>query len=453
MKEALTLVKPEPATTRLDSKTTDIGSVFVSNYPPYSFWNADAVSEAHAVLNAPLPDDAPAPLLGLYMHIPFCRKRCKFCYFRVYTDKNARDIETYTNALATEVETYAALPRIENRPLHFVYFGGGTPSYISSRHLKQLTDRVKAAMPWDKAEEVAFECEPGTLTQPKVAAIKEIGVTRLSLGVENLNDDILRENGRAHISKEVYRVMPWVLDAQFDQLNVDLIAGMIGETWENWRDTVQKTIDLNADSVTVYQLELPHNTVYSRDLKTGEMVETAVATWDEKREWHAHAFEQFCAAGYEISSAYTVIKRENSRGFVYRDAVWTGQDLIGTGVASFSHVGGVHFQNAPHWDGYLEPAAKGRLPIQRAFQPTEDERVTRQMILQLKIGKLNAQPFRDQFGVDIIERHRGALERLRSEGMLEFDGSGIELTQAGFLRVDQLLPEFYAEKYRNSRYT
>ena len=453
MKETLTVVKPEPATTRLASDKTDIGSVFVSNYPPYSFWNSESVADAHAVLNARPPAEEPAPDLGLYLHIPFCRKRCKFCYFRVYTDKNARQIETYIDALAREVETYASLPRIENRPLHFVYFGGGTPSYISSRHLKQLTDRVKAAMPWDQAAEVAFECEPGTLTEPKVGAIREIGVTRLSLGVENMNDDILRENGRAHISKEVYRVTPWILAADFAQLNVDLIAGMIGETWESWRDTVQKTIDLNADSVTVYQLELPHNTVYSRDLKTGEMVETAVATWEEKREWHAYAFEEFCAAGYEVSSAYTVIKKDNAHGFVYRDAVWTGQDLIGAGVASFSHVGGVHFQNAPGWDGYLDPAATGELSIQRAFKPTEEEQWTRQMILQLKLGKLSAASFREKFGVDIIERKRDALERLRGEGMLQFDAERIELTPTGFLRVDQLLPEFYAETYRNSRYT
>ena len=105
------------------------------------------------------------------------------------------------------MELYSELPSVADRPLHFVYFGGGTPSYISSNHLKALVKRIKAIMSWDSAEEVAFECEPGTLTQGKLEAIKEIGVTRLSLGVENLNDDILAENGRAHLSKEVYRVI------------------------------------------------------------------------------------------------------------------------------------------------------------------------------------------------------------------------------------------------------
>ena len=158
----MSTTKPEPATAGIESKKTTVGSVFVSNYPPYSTWNDSAVAEVHRALSEePRPDAT----LGLYLHIPFCRKRCKFCYFRVYTDKNSSEIDTYLNALAKEVELYSKQPAITGRPLHFVYFGGGTPSYISVKHLKTLVDRVKNVLPWDAAKEVAFECEPGTLTQ------------------------------------------------------------------------------------------------------------------------------------------------------------------------------------------------------------------------------------------------------------------------------------------------
>ena len=330
--------KPEPATAGIESKQTTVGSVFVSNYPPYSTWNDEAVSDVHQALEEqPQPDAT----LGLYLHIPFCRKRCKFCYFRVYTDKNSSEIDTYLNALAKEVELYSKQPAIAGRPLRFVYFGGGTPSYISVNHLTTLVERIKTVMPWDAAEEVAFECEPGTLTQKKLVAIKGIGVTRLSLGVENLNDEILAENGRAHLSKEVYRIDPWIKELSFDQVNIDLISGMIGETWESWRDTVQKTIELDPDSITVYQLELPFNTVYSKDILGGDAL--PVADWKLKREWHQYAFEQFEQAGYTQSSAYTVLKKDKPCQFVYRDAVWQGSDMIGTGVASFSHLSGIHF--------------------------------------------------------------------------------------------------------------
>src|SRR3989441_3542612 len=120
---------------------TEVGSYFIANYPPFSQWTPEGLVDVCAALQSP-PADVP---LGLYLHIPFCRKRCKFCYFRVYTDKNARDVESYAAALIKEVELYSRLPIVGARPLHFVYFGGGTPSYLSVAQLRGLFGRVKAA--------------------------------------------------------------------------------------------------------------------------------------------------------------------------------------------------------------------------------------------------------------------------------------------------------------------
>ncbi len=115
------LIKAEPATTRYNNLETEVGSVFVSNYPPYSFWSEDALASVHQALQHPSSAEVD---LGLYLHIPFCRKRCKFCYYRVYTDKNSKEIEQYLDLLVREVELYAAMPAISGRSLRFVYFGG-----------------------------------------------------------------------------------------------------------------------------------------------------------------------------------------------------------------------------------------------------------------------------------------------------------------------------------------
>jgi coproporphyrinogen III oxidase-like Fe-S oxidoreductase len=429
--------------------SSQVGSVFISNYPPYSAWRPEEVGEARAALSS-----APAPgtPLGLYLHIPFCRLRCKFCYYKVYTDKDSSEIRSYLSALAQEIRILSGMPAIAGRPLRFVYFGGGTPSFISARHLKALVDEAKAAIPWDGAEEVTFECEPGTLTQAKLETIREIGVTRLSLGVENFGDEILRENGRAHLSAEIFRVIPWVRALKFDQLNLDLIAGMVGETWDNWRDTVRKTIDQAPDSVTVYQMELPYNTVYSKDLLEGSG-RVPMADWDLRRAWHDYAFAEMEKAGYEISSAYTVVKKGGDCRFVYRDSVWHGCDMLGTGVASFSHVNGVHFQNAGEWGEYVARLGEGSLPLARALRTTPDQRLVRELILQLKMGRLEPEYFDRKFGADIAGRFAPALDHLRSQGMLAPDRGRIALTRAGLLRVDHLLPEFYAPEYRNARYT
>ncbi|MDX1999693.1 MAG: coproporphyrinogen-III oxidase family protein [Thermoanaerobaculia bacterium] len=435
------------------STEPEIGSVFVSNYPPYSIWNAEDVSAARSALASPPRPDTP---LGLYLHIPFCRKRCKFCYFRVYTDKNFDEIGSYLDALATEVETAARQPALAGRKPRFVYFGGGTPSYVSVKQLEVLVDRVKAVLPWDAAEEVTFECEPGTLTESKVQKIREIGVTRLSLGIENFDDEILRENGRAHLSGEIDRCMPWIRAANFDQLNVDLIAGMVGERWESWRETVRKTIELDPSSVTIYQLELPWNARYSKELQDGTL-DVPLADWDQKRAWHQYAIEQLAAAGYEISSAYTMVKpvpgREGASRFVYRDNVWRGCDLLGTGVASFSHLSGVHFQNADGWGEYVARATAGELPLARAHVTTPRERFIREFILQLKLGRVSAGAFVTKFGLDPRVEFAPTLAALAERGFVRVDGDVVGVTPAGLLRVDLLLPEFYDPEFRGARYT
>ncbi len=191
------LSQSEPASRTVGQETT-AGNYFVSNYPPFSFWKPERVGEVEAALDRP---PAPGTPLGLYLHIPFCRKRCHFCYFRVYTDKDATAIKGYLDLAIRELQLYSERGFIGGRKPQFVYFGGGTPSYLSESQLLELTDRMKALLPWDEAGEVTFECEPGTLTDHKLKTIREIGVTRLSLGVENFNDHILEINGRAHRSQ------------------------------------------------------------------------------------------------------------------------------------------------------------------------------------------------------------------------------------------------------------
>jgi oxygen-independent coproporphyrinogen-3 oxidase len=428
------------------SDETEVGNYFISNYPPFSFWGQEHADEARAAINRPNPETP----LGLYLHIPFCRKRCKFCYFRVYTDKNANEVEVYLDALAREIELYSQQPVFEGRQFRFVYFGGGTPSYLGSKQLRGLIDRLRKSISWDEAEEVTFECEPGTLKEHKVQALRDIGVTRLSLGVENFSDKVLEENGRAHLSPEVFKAYDWIRAAGFKSVNIDLIAGMVGESWDNWKDCVRKAIEMDPDSVTIYQMELPYNTIYSRAiLQDGQ--ESPVATWETKREWVDYAFKALEAAGYIVSSAYTMVK-EGTR-FVYRDGLWHGADLAGTGVASFGHIGGVHYQNVDTLDEYVKLLQEDVIPINRALPVTEDQRLIRELILQTKVGRLNADYFRQKFDKDIFEIFGPVYEKYEQENLLKREGDEILLTREGLLRVDSMLPEFFQAQHRDARYT
>jgi len=444
-------VSPEPALkdVRLEGETT-VGNYFVSNYPPYSFWTPDHVSEAHTALERP-PD--PGAVLGIYLHIPFCRKRCHFCYFKVYTDKDATEVERYLDATIQELTIYSQKPFIGGRKPKFVYFGGGTPSYISSRQLSRMVDAMKRLLPWDDAEEITFECEPGTLTEGKLRVIKELGVSRLSLGIENFDDHILRINGRAHGAKDVDRSYDFARSINFPQINIDLIAGMIGETTDNWRECVRKTIALSPDSVTIYQMEIPYNTTIFKEMRADGRTVAPVADWRTKREWVSYAFSELEKAGYSVASAYTAVKDPVRTRFFYRDFLWTGADMVGLGVASFSHVGGTHFQNESDFGPYLAKLSLGTLPIYRALTPTREELIIRELILQMKLGRVHRTYFQDKFGVDIEQRFAEPLGELRNRGFLALDENGLQLNRDGLLQVDRLLHEFFLPQHRNARYT
>jgi len=431
-----------------NSNKTEVGSYFISNYPPFSQWNADALKDVRTALQS-LPTQVP---LGLYLHIPFCRKRCKFCYFKVITDNKASDIERYVAGLSREIELVSKLPVMGGRPFRFVYFGGGTPSFLSPRQLTSLVDRLRANIRWDEAEEVTFECEPGTLSEVKLKTLKDLGVTRLSLGIENFNDAVLEENGRAHLSPEIYRAWDWIEAVQFANVNIDLIAGMVGETWDNWRDSIKRTIDLAPDSVTIYQMELPYNTVYSKNI-LDQANAPPVADWPTKRAWVDFAFDELSAVGYTVSSGYTMVRDREKVNFSYRDNLWRGSDLLATGIASFGHISGLHYQNHAQWDDYLVSLESGELPLSRGMRLTPHQALIREMILQLKKGWLDAAYFREKFGVEIIEHWQDQWQSHADNQLLSIEDDRITLTRNGLLQVDALLPAFFELEHRGVRYT
>ena len=438
----------EPKTSESADEATRAGNYFVSNYPPYSCWNAEHVNRAHAVLRRPPATRSP---LGIYIHIPFCRKRCHFCYYKVYTDKNADEVDGYLDSAIQELSIHAAKPFIDGRKPTFVYFGGGTPSFISSSQLSKLVTAMQQLLPWDQAEEVAFECEPGTITEGKLRVIKELGVTRISLGIENFDDEILKSNGRAHTSKEILPTYELARSIGFSRINIDLISGMVGESTENWRECVRKTIALDPDSVTIYQMEIPYNTTIFKEMKVYGQTVAPVASWAAKREWVKYAFAELEKAGYTVGSAYTAVKDPLKTKFLYRDLLWAGADMIGLGVASFSHVQGTHFQNHHEFESYRESLSRGKLPIFRALTPTHEERMIREWVLQLKLGRVYKSYFQDKFGVDVHQRFASPLRKLQAEGWLAIEPDGVRLHRDGLLQVDRLLPEFFRPEHRVAR--
>ena len=325
---------------------------------------------------------------------------------------------------------------------------------MSVTQLEKLFNGIKNSFSWNGAREVTFECEPGTLQQHKLAALRQMGVTRLSLGVENFNNEILESNGRAHHSAEIVKAYTWARELNFPLINIDLIAGMVGETTENWKDCIKKTIEIAPDCITIYQMELPFNTVFSKELKQVDQPDPlAVSDWPTKRTWVKYAFETLMENGYEISSAYTLVRSKAKMKFVYRDELWHGADMFGTGVASFGHINGFHLQNLDAWDNYLDELQKGIIPLGRALPVTNHQKLIREMILQLKTGHIESEYFENKFKVQIFKEFDSQWGSLEKEGWLKLGQNSANVTMDGLLQVDRLLPRFFEPDHLNARYT
>jgi oxygen-independent coproporphyrinogen-3 oxidase len=211
-------------------------------------------------------------------------------------------------------------------------------------------------------------------------------------------------------------------------------------------------IYISPDSVTIYEMEMPFNTtIYQRIKAEGKLV-APVADWEVKRGWVKYAFGELEKAGYKVGSAYTAVKDPSRTRFVYRDRLWEGADLLSAGVASFGNINGTHYQNQHDFEPYIAAVNQGKLPIWRALTPSEDERLIREFILQLKLGHVSRAYFKKKFDVELTERFGEAIQRLKDWGFLGVEGDQILLNRDGLLQVDRLLHEFFLPQHRNARY-
>ena len=441
-----------------EQEKTGLGNYFVANYPPFS------VLEARLTCPTPTPpcDAPPEPgtPLGLYLHIPFCRKRCKFCYFRVYTDKNARDVETYLDALVKEVELYSRLPVVGGRPLHFVYFGGGTPSYLSADAAAQPDD-APASSP---ALGPAPRRSPSSASR---ARLQQHKLETLQRARRHPAEPRHRELRRRRSSSPTAgptsprrSTAPTAGPATlgFDQINIDLIAGMVGETWDNWRDCVRKTIELAPDSVTIYQMELPFNTVFSqgaagrRPGRAGAMADRRLAD--------------------QAGLGRLRLRRDGRGRLRGLQRLHAGQ---GPGAAASSSTatasGTGPTCSAPASPRSATSAAstcrtsipgsstsamldQGELPLGRALpvtprraadprdDPAAEDRPAGRRLLPPQVRRRHPERLRRRLG-----------RRWPSAGFLTIHDDGVELTPDGLLQVDRLLPAFFEPEHRGTRYT
>ncbi len=265
-------------------------------------------------------------MFGIYIHIPFCIRRCPFCDFTLVTDAPGKLVDSYINALCLEIEQSKS-----PTPLTSIYFGGGTPSILSIDHLGTIFGALKKNFKWESNIEITLETNPEDVSSERVRAWKTLGINRLSLGVQSMDDVQLKRLGRNHLEKNVIDAFDVFQKENFLNISVDLMFGLENQTLGSWKSTLSKIIALKPKHISTYNLTIEKNTKYDQELTKGTLTVPsddlqAQMLVEEKNILHQNGFDP-----YEISNA-AIPGFESKHNMLY----WTGKPYLGLGVSAHS---------------------------------------------------------------------------------------------------------------------
>lgn len=360
----------------------------------------------------------------LYFHIPFCPKLCPYCSFYVEVGSQHKTT-AFLDALLREVEQ--ATERFELQP-RTIYFGGGTPSALTVEQLDYLLGGLRTRLDLSVLEEWDLEANPATIRVEKARLLRELGVTRLSLGVQSWDDGLLTTLGRTHSAAQAEATFGVLREAGFGNLNIDLMFGVPGQSLAQWQATLAKTIALSPDHVSCYCLTYEEDTEYFRKLTGGQYRQDV----DFDADLFETTMDTLTAAGYahyEISN-YARPGAESRHNLAY----WRGADYLGFGPSAFSTVGLQRWQNVPDTAGYT----------QRVFAGESAVSFEEHLSPETRAGEMAAFGLRTSEGVSLqsLTRWRPALEEFRSLGFVEERADRAILTRRGKLMADAVAEAF-----------
>ena len=371
--------------------------------------------------------------LSLYIHTPFCRKRCAYCSFVSYTGRESV-IPTYTDALDAEI----ALRQVPGAEISTIYFGGGTPSLLPVKNLFKILCNIKEHYPIQHGAEITLEANPGTINLEYLQALKMAGVDRLSLGVQSLDDPDLRLLGRIHSSDEAIKSLEQARKAGFENISADFIYGIPGRTFEKWRTMLQKIVKLGVEHISLYGLTLEEDTLMFERVKCGEI---AAPDQDSSASEYEIAEETLADSGYvqyEISN-WSLPGYESQHNLAY----WKRNPYLGVGVAAHSFMDDRRIANTPDMDEYLSCLNAGKLPPQTMETIDNAGALSEALFLGLRLNRgVDASDIQTQFSIDLYSRFSDEITELVSLGLLESSGSRIKLTPRGRLLGNEVFIRF-----------
>lgn len=358
---------------------------------------------------------------GLYIHIPFCKRKCLYCDFNSYENRES-DAEAYVKALVKEIEMYGGKDEITYKT---VFIGGGTPTFINYSLMGSIMEAVSSHIAHNA--EISMECNPGTVTPESLRYYKSIGINRLSIGLQAWQDSLLKKIGRIHSLPEFLYTFKSARKAGFDNINVDLMFALPDQTMDMWMETLKNICSLGVEHISCYSLKLEEGT------RMYDMYRSKIITLpdeDTDREMYYHAIDilnKFCYEQYEISNFA-------KPGFQCRHNIiyWHNEEYIGVGAGSHSKVGSRRYWNEGDIGKYIRIIEEGEFPVEGEELISKEEEMWETMFLALRLNEgLNIKAFEEKYNIDFSIKYGGRISKLQSMDLIYIEDNRLKLTGKG----------------------
>ena len=353
---------------------------------------------------------------SLYVHIPFCKQKCLYCDFNSYSNKENL-IEEYIIALKKEIQSY------NFTDFETIYFGGGTPSIIPAKYIKEIMSMVKCD------NEITLELNPGTIDEEKLKIYKEAGINRLSIGLQATQDSILKEIGRIHTLEEFDNAFKMARKAGFENINVDLMFGLPNQTIDDVNESLDYLIKINPEHISCYSLIL-HNDIFKN-----------LPSEDDERKMYYLIVDRLKEAGYnhyEISN----FAKENKKS-KHNLCYWNQQEYIGVGAGASSYLNGKRYTNELNIEKYILKITKNEQWYEIEEVQNEEDKIREYMILRLRLLKgVNVKEVFNKFGINVCDKFKKEIEKMVEKELLEVKSQNIRLTKKGLDYANIVWEEF-----------
>lgn len=384
--------------------------------------------------------------IGLYVHIPFCKQKCYYCDFVSFSNRDEK-INRYVRCLKEEISHYANENKIMSKHglepkyiIKTIYIGGGTPSSIDEIYILNILDTIKHNFVIKQNAEITIEINPGTANKDKLEAYKNCGINRLSIGLQAVQDNILKAIGRIHTYKDFENTYKYAREVGFNNINIDLMIGLPEQTLRNVKESVTAILDLKPEHISVYSLILEENTKMY-EMINSNIVNIASDEIERKMYWFVkEILEKHKYIQYEISN----FAKQGYESKHNMDC-WKQKEYIGFGISACSFIEDKRYSNIPELEEYMENI-ENKTPNRNLILEenlNKEAKMNEYMMLGLrKIKGVDIQEFKNKFNMNPIMKYCNILEKLNHEGLVEINANNIKLTNKGIDLANLVWQEF-----------